>query len=392
MGGEAEVAPVPPSGDRQRDRQRHDVELLALTRRHWDDPGACRIFETLAQYVGVEAAHCAAGASSRASPSSGRSSRSWIREEAAASHSEFDAIRAAIAAGGEEADLRADLTTYRANNIAGQVERDDAWEAESDRIADAEPAARRHPPTRHERAHAFTAMPRNVHRDDKLEPCPACGRAFVHGRWAPSSVSAASSAPRDRPAVDHDPVRHGGSQLTPGSPARPARVSLVRPAVAPATPTTERRPDDPTFRLHPTGDKPRDDVAPRTAGGSHRRTPGSAAARAAARTAGHTPGWNDQRRRRGDWLRGSIADVADAGARRPRRHPRVPEKYGRASARSTPSAAPARAGRPGRRRDSPQQLLAVEGDIAPTWKAPGVEPADEALLDEIRARAYTSGG
>ena len=55
MRGEAEVAPAPPSGDRQRDRQRYDVELLAFTRRHWDDPGACRIFETLAQYVGVEA-------------------------------------------------------------------------------------------------------------------------------------------------------------------------------------------------------------------------------------------------------------------------------------------------------------------------------------------------
>ena len=52
---------------------------------------------------------------------------------------EFDAIRAAIAAAREEADLRADLTTYRANYIAGQVERDDAWEAELlDRIADAE--------------------------------------------------------------------------------------------------------------------------------------------------------------------------------------------------------------------------------------------------------------
>ena len=155
---------------------------------------------------------------------------------------EFDAIRAAIAAAREEADLRADLTTYRANYIAGQVERDDAWEAELlDRIADAErrqlDAIRPHAT---EGAHALTAMPRNVHRDDELEPCPACGRAFVNRTaGAELCLRCELRAEDDRPAVHDDPVRHGGSTAHPGVTGS-AGEALPRPAgpSLPATPTT----------------------------------------------------------------------------------------------------------------------------------------------------------
>ena len=150
------------------------------------------------------------------------------------------------------------------------------------------------------------------------------------------------------------------------------------------------------FDSTPTGDKPRDHVAPRTAGGSH---PQDAEERRGVRGGvnpqASTPGWNDQRRRRWDWLRGSIADVAGAGGAPDRADiERVPEKH-RPRVREIDAEARRlheQGDQAAARQHAREELLAVEGDIAPTWKVPGVERPDEALLDEIQAGAYTSGG